>query len=235
MDFVNGEHVKKSSPESDSLLAEGISLILSRWTGLELALAYRSYDRYSRGKVEQLSNDIFSWFTQSKEPLYVDDLENLLRESMLLFFDTLLDDDSDEDVATHLMIMHEECLQGKYETIEKLRKSSRGEVVSRTIQVVNEDEDNDDAGGLNDEVTEMLVDEQKERITVEAEDLCLQVAGNEDEGNVDADGLVNEAEEMLLDEKKERKTVEEAEDGWCVVTTKTKRKTKRTSGLKQCY
>ncbi|MCL7024321.1 hypothetical protein MKW94_027897 [Papaver nudicaule] len=102
-----------------SLFAEGIYLILSQWTGLHLALKYRSYDEFSCQKAEQLRADIFSWFIQSKE-LYIEDLEDILEDSMSVSFDTDVADESIGEVALHLMIMHEECLQGKCESIEKL-------------------------------------------------------------------------------------------------------------------
>ncbi|KAI3922488.1 hypothetical protein MKX01_006177 [Papaver californicum] len=119
-----------------ALVAEGIYLILSRWTALQLALEYRSYDNFSCQKAEQLHADIFSWFTQSKE-LYIDDLEKVLEESMSESFDTDVDDESIGEVALHLMIMHEECLQGKCESIEKLRTLSNGsEAVSKSTLVI---------------------------------------------------------------------------------------------------
>ncbi|XP_026383231.1 pre-rRNA-processing protein TSR2 homolog [Papaver somniferum] len=108
-----------------ALVEEGIYLILSQWTALQLALQYRNYDRFYCQKSDQLRADIFSWFTHSKE-LYIDDLENILKESMSESFDTELDDGSIGEVALHLMIMHEECLQGKCGSIEKLRTSSNG-------------------------------------------------------------------------------------------------------------
>ncbi|KAI3923625.1 hypothetical protein MKW98_011255 [Papaver atlanticum] len=158
-----------------ALVEEGIRLILSQWTALQLALQYRSYDRFSCQKAEQLRADIFSWFIQSKE-LYIDDLEDILEESMSLSFDTDVADESIEEVALHLMIMHEECLQGKFESIEKLRVASNGsKAVSQSTLVVNEDDDSND-NDLISESAEMLVDDLKESKTVEVEEGWCVVA-----------------------------------------------------------
>ncbi|KAI3851433.1 hypothetical protein MKX03_013046 [Papaver bracteatum] len=160
-----------------ALVDEGIHLILSQWTGLQLALEYRNYDRFSCQKAEQIRADIFSWFTHSKE-LYIDDLEYILKESMSESFGTILGDGSIGEVALHLMIMHEECLQGKYESIEKLRTSSKGsKAVSQSTLVVNEDDDSSDDDELISESTEMLVDDPKESNTVEVEEGWCVVAG----------------------------------------------------------
>ncbi|XP_026382157.1 uncharacterized protein LOC113277227 [Papaver somniferum] len=82
---------------------------------------------------------------------------------------------STKEVALHLMIMHEECLQGKYEEIQKLRTSSNG---SKAVsKVVNEDDDSNDNDELISESTEMLVDDPKESNTIEVEEGWCVVAG----------------------------------------------------------
>lgn len=54
------------SPESAPLFSEGISLVLSRWSALQMAIENEWGGRGSRALAEQLGSDIFSWFTQSK-------------------------------------------------------------------------------------------------------------------------------------------------------------------------
>ncbi|CAL5421542.1 unnamed protein product [Camellia sinensis] len=51
--------------------------------------------------------------------LHVEDLENLLHESLLLTFNTDIEDGSIEEVAEQLMIMHEEFLQGSHALMNK--------------------------------------------------------------------------------------------------------------------
>ncbi|ONI26285.1 hypothetical protein PRUPE_1G015200 [Prunus persica] len=95
-------------------LEQGISAVLSRWNGLEMAVQNQWGGRDSTRKAQQLSADILSWFSQSKAPPYVEDLENLLHERMLLSFNTDIEDGSIEEVAEQLMIVHEEYLHGNH-------------------------------------------------------------------------------------------------------------------------
>ncbi|KAI3928940.1 hypothetical protein MKW92_018581 [Papaver armeniacum] len=140
MNSNNGHYLTSSHqqlrPESISVFIEGINLILSRWIGLQLAIKNEWGGRDSRQKSEQFVNDIFSWFSLSKVPLYVDDLEHMLDEKMLLCFNTEIDDGSIEEVAEELIIVYEDCLQGSHESVGKLRKSSSGaEFVSQHKQI----------------------------------------------------------------------------------------------------
>ncbi|KAF8392367.1 hypothetical protein HHK36_022709 [Tetracentron sinense] len=101
MDFVNGDHVPSQlTPEARSILGEGITLLLSRWTALQMAVENEWGGRDSRMKSEKLVADIFSWFSQSKGlPHYIDDLENMLEECMVLSFNTEIEDGSIEEVC----------------------------------------------------------------------------------------------------------------------------------------
>ncbi|XP_043691452.1 pre-rRNA-processing protein TSR2 homolog isoform X2 [Telopea speciosissima] len=178
------------TPEALSVFSEGISLLLSRWTSLQMAVQNEWGGRNSHQKSEQLAVDLFSWFSQSKEPLYIDDLENMLDETMMLSFNAEIEDGSIEEVAEQLMIMHEDCLQGNYESVEKLSKSSsEAEAVSQSRRMVNDDEDEDESS--DDESSDMVMDEPKARLNPKPEP-------------------------MLEDVQRPRETVE-AEDGWTVV------------------
>nr|XP_010932466.1 pre-rRNA-processing protein TSR2 [Elaeis guineensis] len=144
--------------ESLSLLREGISLVLSRWTALRMAVENEWGGRDSHRKSEELVSTVLSWFTQSKPPLYIDDLESILDENMVLSFNTEIEDGSIEEVAEQLMIMHEDCLKGNYEPIEQLRKLGPGtSAVSQSRQVVDDNEDE----SSGEEISDMMVDEPK--------------------------------------------------------------------------
>ncbi|XP_022940503.1 pre-rRNA-processing protein TSR2 homolog [Cucurbita moschata] len=134
------------------LFQEGIGLVLSRWSALQLAVDNEWGGRDSRRKVELLCSDIFTWFTQNKETLYIDDLEMILDETMLSL-NTQVDDGSIEEVAEKLIFMHEECVDGNFSSIERLRQSPlpRG-AHSHVSQAMSDDEeeeeeDDDDDGG----------------------------------------------------------------------------------------
>ncbi|GLT30310.1 hypothetical protein SLA2020_051140 [Shorea laevis] len=74
---------RQLTAESVPLFQEGIGLLLSRWSVLQLAVQNEWGGRDSCRKAELLFSDVFSFFNNSKEPLCIDDLENILEESLL--------------------------------------------------------------------------------------------------------------------------------------------------------
>ncbi|XP_068667063.1 uncharacterized protein [Aristolochia californica] len=207
MDSTNGGRPVQPqilTQEALSLLGEGISLVLSRWTALQMAIENEWGGKDSRQKSSQLASDILSWFAQSKETHYIDDLENILDESMVLSFNTEIEDGSVEEIAERLMIMHEDCLQGNFDSVEKLRNSSPSvNAVSESRQVIveNADESSDE------EDSAMTVDLPKTRLSM--------VEPNPKPKN------------MTVYEPN-MKGPEDADDGWTVVPSR------RNRGQKSC-
>ncbi|KAK3200537.1 hypothetical protein Dsin_023952 [Dipteronia sinensis] len=183
-------------PQSEPVFKEGIGLILSRWWALQMAIENEWGGRGSRAIAEQLLSDIFSWFTQSREQLYIDDLESILQEAMLSL-NTMAEDDSIEEVAEKIMLMHEECLECNYQSIVKLREStSQAGARSHVRLVVNDDDDDDDStDGDDDDTSSMAVDTPEPK-------------SNGNPANVTASGSTSR---------------ETTEDGWTVVSSRRKR------------
>ncbi|KAF5189260.1 hypothetical protein FRX31_021153, partial [Thalictrum thalictroides] len=88
---------QRLKPGNIPLLSEGISLILSRWTALQMAVQNEWGGPLSRRKSELLAYDILSFFTESKGPLYIDDLENLLFANTSESLNLLVEDGSIEE------------------------------------------------------------------------------------------------------------------------------------------
>nr|AFK34047.1 unknown [Lotus japonicus] len=123
---------------------EGIGLVLSRWSALQTAVENEWGGRDSKLKAHQLADDVLSWFTISKEPRYIDDLEAILDEGMLSL-NVEVEDGSVEEVAENLMVMHEECLEGNFRSIEILKEANLKQAAHpRVAQIVNDDEDEDE-------------------------------------------------------------------------------------------
>ncbi|XP_028783970.1 pre-rRNA-processing protein TSR2 homolog [Neltuma alba] len=108
--------------DSIPIFNEGIALVLHRWSALRMAVENEWGGRESRQKAERLGSDLLFWFTQSKGPLYIDDLEEKLDEGMVSL-NMEVEDGSIEEVAEKLMILHEECLEGNFRSIEILREA----------------------------------------------------------------------------------------------------------------
>ncbi|XP_020201830.1 pre-rRNA-processing protein TSR2 [Cajanus cajan] len=195
------EGSRRLQGQSIGVFSEGIGLILFRWSALRSAVENEWGGRESRIKAEQLASDILSWFTQSKEPLYIDDLEDLLDQGMLSL-NVEVEDGSIEEVAEKLMVMHEEFLEGNFSSFENLRKENLDQAARPHVtQIVNDDEDDTDEDGDNDE--NMLVDDNSSNMNQE----IPTSDSNMNSVNRPVNGSVP-------------KVSGEADDGWVVVSNK---------------
>ncbi|CAI9755252.1 unnamed protein product [Fraxinus pennsylvanica] len=178
--------------EAAAQLQEGVNLVLSRWAALRMAVENEWGGRDSVQKSQQLAQILFHALTQSKEKVYIEDLEDMLEEFMLSL-NTEIDDGSIEEIAEKLMVMHEECAEGNFNTI-KILKETNTPSVSYVRQARSDDEDDsdDDNDHDGDNSTEM---------TVDAPDSSLN------------------KEDMMIDEPRPQE-VAEVEDGWTVVASK---------------
>ncbi|ESW28467.1 hypothetical protein PHAVU_003G288900 [Phaseolus vulgaris] len=139
------EGARRLQGQSIGLFNEGIGLLLFRWSALRTAVENEWGGRESRVKADQLVTDVLSWFTQSKDPLYIDDLEDILDQGMLSL-NVEVEDGSVEEVAEKLMVMHEEFLDENFSSFENLRKANLEQAARppHTPQIVNGDEDDTD-------------------------------------------------------------------------------------------
>ncbi|GKV07354.1 hypothetical protein SLEP1_g19147 [Rubroshorea leprosula] len=186
---------RQLTAESVPVFQEGIGLLLSRWSALQMAVENEWGGRDSRRKADLLVSDISSFFANSKEPLYIDDLENILEES-LLSLNTMAEDGSIEEVAEKLMVMHEECLEGNYQSIEKMRATNPPPVTHvRQVNDDYDDNDDDDDGMGDDNTTNMMLD-------------------------VPNSGPILNPVDKPTDEPKSKQRAEAADDGWTVVSSR---------------
>lgn len=71
---MKGSVARALSEEAKIVFAEGIGLLLIRWTALQAAVENEWGGRDSRRKAELIVSEIFTWFTQS--PGYVDSIHS---------------------------------------------------------------------------------------------------------------------------------------------------------------
>ncbi|ESQ47609.1 hypothetical protein EUTSA_v10022168mg [Eutrema salsugineum] len=91
----------------DSNLRRDIGELLSRWGGLQMAVKNQWGGHDSLKKSHELANHLLHLFSQSNV-ITVEEIESFLHESLLLSFNTEIEDGSIEEVAEQLMILHEE-------------------------------------------------------------------------------------------------------------------------------
>ncbi|KAK4266335.1 hypothetical protein QN277_027275 [Acacia crassicarpa] len=104
---------KRGGEGRKNTLEEGVRLVLRRWNGLQQAVQNQWGGSDSHQKFHRLASDLTSSLSKSTEPVRLEDLENLLHESMLLTFNTDIEDGSIEQVAEQLVIIHEEYLHSQ--------------------------------------------------------------------------------------------------------------------------
>ncbi|KAI3873922.1 hypothetical protein MKW98_001571 [Papaver atlanticum] len=145
-DFIGSASLKdvpaapdQLTPEALSLFAEGICHILSRWVSLMRTVAaqktttffqtseYLTQNRgtFMSGEVKQLADEIFIWFAQSEDERKVKSLEYLIQEIVFVRskFNCSVRDGSTLLVSSKLEMLHQNLMQGNFESIEELRKS----------------------------------------------------------------------------------------------------------------
>ncbi|RYR39207.1 hypothetical protein Ahy_A09g044700 [Arachis hypogaea] len=224
------EAAKRLQGNSLSLFSEGIGFVLSRWSALRDAVENQWGGPDSRLKADNLATDILSWFTQSREPLDTDDLEDKLYDGMLSL-NVVVEDGSIKEVAKNLMVMHEECLEGNFVTIERYRQAivnqaAHPRAVPQTLFIIahhgvilvhvlnrtyNCDDEDDDEDEEDDDVQGGQNGESSARQATSNMDVDIPKSeSNMSSGN------------MRIDDEPLKKDAGEAEDGWVVVSKKKK-------------
>ncbi|TVU51658.1 hypothetical protein EJB05_03098 [Eragrostis curvula] len=147
------------SAEAAAALREGVGLVFARWTALQMAVENQWGGRDSRAKADQLGASIVSWFCHSKGPHYFEDLVDMMYDTISESLNSDFEDGSVEEVAEQLLIMHEECQQSNYSSIEKLRNSHvQGNAFSQSRQIPIGD--NDDSDSSDDDDDALMMDDE---------------------------------------------------------------------------
>ncbi|MCD7465548.1 hypothetical protein HAX54_001493 [Datura stramonium] len=184
--------VQQLTGEAAAQLQEGIGLVLSRWTALQMAVENEWGGRGTREKTNQLNVDIFSAFTQSKEKVYMDDIEEILDEFMLSL-NTEVNDGSLEEVAEKLMYMHEECLEGNFSSIQVLRETNVGRRPATYVrQDASDDDDSSNDGGdrnenLGNNPSDMAIDSMETQSSL-GQNMIVEPPVIKQPAEVDEDG-----------------------------------------------
>jgi len=190
---------RQLSAEGFSQLQQGINLLLSRWSALQMAVDNEWGGRDTRLRSQQLAVDTLSLLTRPKEPVYIDEVENMLDTFMDSSLYTQIEDGSIEEISEKLMVMHEECLEGNFTSIERLKETNPPRAAVPRIK--QDDESDDTSSSGDDDSSEMAVD-----------------GGPESETNLNQ-----------MDEDQPNRangTTAEAEDGWTVVPSRRNRGTR---------
>ncbi|KZV47537.1 hypothetical protein F511_32791 [Dorcoceras hygrometricum] len=179
-------------------LQEGIHLVLSRWAALQMAVENQWGGRDSLQKSQQLGIDLFNRLCYSKGQVYIDDLEDMLDEFMLSL-NTEIGDGSIEEIAEKLMVMREECLEGNFNAIKRLKEA----VAPRISYVRQAGSDDEDDGEDGDD--EILGEEISSEMEVDAPESMSNI--NQKNTNTDGNSSLED-------------NVPQVVDGWTVVSSR---------------
>ncbi|KAI3471809.1 hypothetical protein Pfo_028462 [Paulownia fortunei] len=137
--------------EATAQLQEGINLVLSRWAALRMAVE-NEWGAVTLSR--NLSSSAHIFFIASPNP------KDMLDEFMLSL-NTEIGDGSIEEIAENLMVMREECLEGNFDSIKRLKETDVPSISYNKQPGSNDEDESDDDGGDNMEgenSTEMEVD-----------------------------------------------------------------------------
>lgn len=88
-----------------------------------------------------------TWFLDGKK-LDIDEVEDILSQIMTDEFNATLEDDSPYLVAKHLVLLFNQCINGNYEELERLREKAKTQntFVASTCVKQGDDSDDEDEG-----------------------------------------------------------------------------------------
>ncbi|KAG6545204.1 hypothetical protein Mapa_013316 [Marchantia paleacea] len=130
------------SEEAAGILGKGIFECMSRWTALQLAIQNGWGGQSSNEKCQQMYSEILSFFTCSKEQRYIDELEDLLDQSMLDNFNVEIEDGSIFEVSEQLFTVHEECVKGNFDNVKKMFATASGSGAQKSKELPTQEGEN---------------------------------------------------------------------------------------------
>lgn len=116
--------------------------------------------------------------------LDIDEIEDILTQVMTDEFNTTLEDDSPYLVSKHLVLLFNQCINGNFSEVERLREKAKSQnafVASTCVKQGDDDDDDEDCNESGD-------DEQNSRDTDNDNDDDATMEDVPEEPKVDADG-----------------------------------------------
>ncbi|ORY97766.1 Pre-rRNA-processing protein TSR2-domain-containing protein [Syncephalastrum racemosum] len=126
---------------------EGVSYIFRSWTALRLAVEQDWGGVESAAKRDWFMGVIVDYFGQHGKKVDIYEIEDILTQIMGDEFDTILEDDSPYMVAKHLVELYNQCVQGNYTEVERLREkfpSLQAAAASSSAQQDSSEDEYDD-------------------------------------------------------------------------------------------
>jgi len=189
-------------PEYELYFRRGMGSVFRMWTALELAIFHQWGGSSGQQVVAELEEELMDLF-RGAEKMYKDDVSLILEDYMETHFNTLLEDDSPDEIGEILCTMFNNIVKGDFEMVngicakEAARTASlAGQGVAQRSQGMggNGDEDSDDDIEEN--------EESKARMQAALAEASVGggLAGVKEEGDEDVDMEEEEEAPPLVDE-----------------------------------
>lgn len=104
---------------------EGVDLIFSRWTALQLSIQMDWGGHDTAGKAEGFKESLVEYFEREGKTLEPEYVEDALLETMATEFGVVLEDQSEREVAKALWTLYGQSIIGQTELLESLRQRQR--------------------------------------------------------------------------------------------------------------
>ncbi|PPS97792.1 Pre-rRNA-processing protein TSR2, partial [Cryptosporidium hominis] len=101
------------------VFVQGVNQVFSTWTILNLSVEGGWSGRFANKKREELIQEVIMSF-QSGRKVNSNNLANFLMEAMETRFSTIVEDDSDLEVAELICEMYDQCSKGDYSLVKKI-------------------------------------------------------------------------------------------------------------------
>ncbi|CAO3613209.1 unnamed protein product [Mucor hiemalis] len=126
---------------------EGASYILHNWTALKLAVE-QDWGGVESGEKREWSIDVIvDHFGKHGKKLDNDEIEDILIQIMNDEFNATLEDDSPYLVAKHLVNLYNQCINGNFTEVERLREKAKTQNSFVASTCVKQGDDSDDEEG----------------------------------------------------------------------------------------
>ncbi|KAF2075374.1 hypothetical protein CYY_003350 [Polysphondylium violaceum] len=165
---MESELQKQQAPADENWIAFEMTVnrIFREWTALQLALTNEWGGRATREAAEEMKQDVLDLFLMGK-PVYTDQIEAILDESLSQDLNTVAEDGSYKQVAQLIIQCFNFCVHGQYNEINNLLGPETASSVKNCIKIGNDDDDDvsemgDDSEMMDDD--DDMMDDGKETI-----------------------------------------------------------------------
>ncbi|KMZ56700.1 hypothetical protein ZOSMA_92G00630 [Zostera marina] len=208
---------------SDSLLLlkEGIDLIFSRWSSIQMAVTNEWGGRDSRLKYDEFCTSILSWFSNCREEPDIHDLEDFIDDNMVDSFNTYIEDGSIEEVAERLMENYGELLSTNTISLPATGAISLSATATSAVPQSTQ-------LGINDHqievASEMMTDDTNQDSA--EEDGWSIIASRRNRHGQRSNHQIEVASEIMTDDTNQDSA---EEDGWSIIASRRNRRDQRSS------